>query len=429
MKLIAKYNRVTLPIIIGILLISSIGYYLILHRILIYQLDKDLRIEQREIIQHVEETGQLPETSDYKDQQISFAPTIKNNLKDHYSTQDVYNKKEDEVESFRRIDFLVTQNGRHFIATVKKSQQETENIIRLILMITLFIIIVLLLILFVSNRFLLRKLWKPFRNTLQQLNEFNFSSKNKISLQKTDIDEFKELNKTALFLTEKVTKDYLTLKGFTENASHEIQTPLAIIKNKIELLSQSDNLSENNIDVLQSISEAAARLSRLNQSLLLLAKIENLQFANVQTVDFSYMLSNYLTNYDELAHAKGLAISKKITDKVEVQMNESLAEILISNIISNAIKHNYDGGNITIELQNEYFRVSNTGPALYTDPKELFVRFKKNSSSGDSLGLGLSIVKTITDISGFSISYHFNKQQHIVEIIFHPSKSDAQGES
>lgn len=421
MKLIAKYNRVTIPIIIGVLIISSVSYYLILHRILIYQLDKDLRVEQREIIQHIKETGQLPESSDYKDQQISFKPASTGEFKDQYSTQDIYNRREDEVESFRRIDFLVKQKGQYFIATVKKSQQETEDIIRLILMITLFIIAILLLILFVSNRFLLGKLWKPFRDTLGQLNQFNFSSKNNLSLQKTDIDEFKELNETVLFMTQKVTKDYQTLKGFTENASHEIQTPLAIIKNKIELLSQSENLSENDINVLQSANEAAARLSRLNQSLLLLAKIENLQFADAGTINFSFMLNSYLSNYEELAQTKRLTISKKIAGNIEVQMNQSLAEILMSNIISNAIKHNLDGGNIHVELQNDYFRVSNTGHELYTEPKELFARFKKDSTSRDSLGLGLSIVKTITDIHGFSISYQYHDKQHIVEIFFHPS--------
>ena len=320
------------------------------------------------------------------------------------------------MESFRRIDFLVTQGGQHFIATVKKSQEEAEHIIRLILTITLFIIAILLLILFVSNRFLLSKLWKPFRNTLEQLNQFNFISKNKIVLQKTDIDEFKELNETVLFMTQKVTRDYQMLKGFTENASHEIQTPLAIIKNKIELLSQSENLTETQINVLQSLDEAAARLSRLNQSLLLLAKIENLQFAHIDTINFSSMLNRYIDNFDELAQAKGLKISKAIEDKVVMRMNESLAEILISNIISNAIKHNFDNGNINVELNNKSFCVSNTGPAPHGDTTELFERFKKESSSGDSLGLGLSIVKTITDIYGFSISYHYKKEQHIIEI-------------
>jgi signal transduction histidine kinase len=417
MKLIAKYNRVTIPIIIGILLISSIGYYFILHRILTYQLDKDLRIEREEILQHIKETAQLPETSDYKDQQVSFQRTTKNQFKDFYSTLDIYNKREHEMESFRRIDFFITQGGQHFIATVNKSQEEAEHIISLILTITLIIIAILLLILFVSNRFLLSKLWKPFRNTLEQLNQFNFISKNKIALQKTDIDEFKELNETVLFITQKVTKDYEMLKGFTENASHEIQTPLAIIKNKIELLSQSENLTETQINVLQSLDEAAARLSRLNQSLLLLAKIENLQFAHVDTINFSSMLNRYIDNFDELAQAKGLKISKTIEDNVVMRMNESLAEILISNIISNAIKHNFDNGSILVELNDKYFRVSNTGPQPHSDTRELFERFKKESSSGDSLGLGLSIVKTTTDIYGFSISYDF-KQQHIIEITF-----------
>ncbi len=424
MKLIAKYNRVTIPIIIAILLISSVGYYFILHRILIYQLDKDLRIEQREIIQHINETGQLPETSDYKDQQISFQPTSLSSFKDAYSTQDIYNKKEHENESFRRIDFLVSQDGQHYIATVKKSQQETEDIVRLILTITLFIIIILLLILFVSNRLLLSKLWKPFRNTLFQLDQFNFSSKNKITLQKTDIDEFKELNKTVLFMTQKVTKDYQALKSFTENASHEIQTPLAIIKNKVELLSQSENLAEAQINVLQRLNEAAARLSRLNQSLLLLTKIENLQFAQVDKINFSSMLNRYIDNFDELTEAKGLDISKRIMDNVWLMMNESLAEILISNIMSNAIKHNFDNGDITVELDTKSFRVSNSGPQPQGDTRELFERFKKESSAVDSLGLGLSIVKTITDIYRFSVNYHFREGQHVVEIVFSPSGND-----
>ncbi len=424
MKLIAKYNRVTIPIIIGILLISSIGYYFILHRILTYQLDKDLRIERAEILQHIKETGQLPETSDYKDQQITFQSTSKNPFNDIYSTQDIYNKREQEMESFRRIDFFIAQGEKHYVATVKKSQEEAENIISLILTITLIIIAILLMILFVSNRFLLSKLWKPFRNTLEQLNQFNFISKNKIALQKTDIDEFKELNETVLYMTQKVTRDYQMLKGFTENASHEIQTPLAIIKNKIEILSQSENLTETQINVLQSLDEAAARLSRLNQSLLLLAKIENLQFGHVGSINFSSMLNRYIDNFEELAQAKGLVISKTIEDDVVMIMNESLAEILISNIISNAIKHNIDGGSILVELNDKYFRVSNTGPEPHSDTNELFQRFKKESSSGDSLGLGLSIVKTITDIYRFSISYYFKKQQHIVEIIFNNSTTD-----
>jgi len=422
MKLIAKYNRVTIPIIIVILLISSIGYYFILQRILIYQVDKDLRIEQKEIIQHIKETGQLPETSDYKDQQISFRLAKLTEFKDIYSTENYYNKKADETESFRRIDFLVKQGGKYFVASVKKSQQETQDILKLILAVTLAIIVVLLLILFISNRFLLTNLWKPFRNTLEQLRKFNFFSENKIVLQKTDIDEFKELDETVLFMTQKLSRDYEALKSFTENASHEIQTPLSIIKNKIELLSQSDNLDEVQINLLQSINQAASRLSRLNQSLLLLTKIENMQFANVDSINFSSLLTRYTDNFEELADAKGIIVAKNSAQDIYLNMNESLAGILISNIITNAIKHNYDNGEISIELNKNFLRVSNTGHEPLGETSQLFERFRKESSSHDSLGLGLSIVKTIAEIYGFSVYYTFECERHIVEIIFHNSK-------
>ena len=155
MKLIAKYNRVNIPITIAVLLISSIAYYFILHYVLLRQVDKDLRIEQQEIIHHIKENGSLPETSNYKDQQITFQKTNLTNFKEKFSTESAYNKKEDEEERYRRIDFLITQNGTNYIATVKKSEQETEDIVRLILTITFSVIAVLLLVLFITNRFLL----------------------------------------------------------------------------------------------------------------------------------------------------------------------------------------------------------------------------------------------------------------------------------
>lgn len=341
MKLIAKYNRVNIPITIAVLLISSIAYYFILHYVLLRQVDKDLRIEQQEVIHHIKTDGTLPETSHFKDQQIEFEKTNFTHFKERFSTESVFNNKEDEEEPFRRIDFLVTQNGQNYIATVKKSEQETEDIVRLILIITFAVIAILLLILFVSNRFLLSKLWRPFNHTLEQLKQFNLSSKSQINLEPTNVDEFIELNKTATSLTQKVKKDYESLKSFTGNASHEIQTPLAIIKNKIELLAQWEHLEESQISLIQSLNAAASRLSRLNQSLLLLTKIENRQFEQTQRIDLSSVLKKCIENFQEAAELKNISIEKNIKENISVEMNDSLADIIISNIILNAIKHNY----------------------------------------------------------------------------------------
>ena len=426
MKLIAKYNRVNIPITIAVLLISSLAYYFILHYVLLSQVDKDLRIEQQEIFHHINTNGTLPETSDYKDQQISFAPTSLLHFKEKLSSQTVYNKKEGEKEPFRRIDFMVTQNGNNYIATVKKSMQETEEIVRIIVMITFSMIAVLLLILFIANRFLLGKLWQPFHHTLNQLKQFNLYSKNKIMLHPTNVDEFKELNRTAILLTQKVKNDYDSLKSFTGNASHEIQTPLAIIKNKIELLSQSEHLDESQIKIIHSLDEAASRLSRLNQSLLLLTKIENGQFEPAQEIDLSWILKNVVENLQEAANLKNIQIEKNVEENVLVKMNESLADIVLSNMLINAIKHNYEGGKIRVELNEHSLRISNTGDEPKLKPGELFERFKKDSNSTDSLGLGLSIVKTITDSCGFSVSYCYQQHKHIFEILFPKFKNSGQ---
>ncbi|MEO9020890.1 MAG: HAMP domain-containing sensor histidine kinase [Ginsengibacter sp.] len=418
MRLITRYNRVNIPITIAMLMISGIAYYFILHFVLSHEVDKDLQIEKQEIIHYVTEKDVLPESSNYKDQQIEFRPTALTHFETRLSTEEIYNKHEDENEPFRRIDFLIKQNGNSYIATVKKSEQETEDIVQLILVITLSVIAVLLLILFINNRFLLNKLWKPFNDTIAQLKQFNLSSKTELKLVPTDIDEFRGLNEAALFMTQKVKGDYESLKEFTENASHETQTPLAIIKNKIELLSQSENLDESQVNIIQSLNEAASRLSRLNGSLLLLAKIENRQFGSIQNVNISSILRRHIENFEELAQAKNIHFVVNIAKDVFVSMNESLAEILISNIITNAIRHNYTDGEIKID-QDEYgLIVSNTGVVPHGKTSGLFERFKKDSSSRDSIGLGLSIVKTICETYGFKVSYDYIEERHLVKIYF-----------
>ncbi len=417
MKLLAKYNRINIPITIATLLISSIAYYFILHFVLLRQIDKDLRIEQEEIIHYVNEKGTLPEASNYKDQQIEFSPTQKKHFNANFSTESKYDEKE-ESQSFQKLEFFISADGKNYIVQVKKSLLETEDIIQMVLIITFLVITFLLLVFFIANRFLLAKLWKPFNHTLGQLKQFNLSSKNSISLQQSNINEFKELNETVLSMTQKVSSDYESLKKFTENASHEIQTPLAIIRNKIELLSQSENLDEVQINLIQSLSDAASRLSRLNQSLLLLAKIENGQFENNDKVDLSIILNRCIENYEELAGIKRMVIEKNIPDNIFIKMNDSLAEILVSNIVINAIKHNYLNGNIQIDLDPNQLTARNTGNMPHEDTTALFERFRKDSSSGDSIGLGLSIVKTICDNYGFDISYYYVDGWHVVRISF-----------
>ncbi len=418
MKLLSKYNRINISFTIGVVLISSIAYYSILHFVLIHQLNHDLEIEEQEIRDFVEDNHSLPEASTYRDQQISFDTLLFKVPPRKFSTEKIYDEDEKEKELYRQLVFPITVNNRIYQAIVRKSQEGTEYLIKIIVIITLMVIVLLLLVLFIVNRFILGKLWKPFNSTLEQLKQFNISSKNKLQLNDTDINEFAELNKTALLMTEKVSNDYESLKSFTENASHEIQTPLAIIKMKLELLMQSENMNAIQVDCIIALGEATDRLSRLNQSLLLLTKIDNSQFINNEKVNISNIVSSFINNFEELAISKGIEVKTNIKPGVSMVMNKALAEAMISNIITNTIKHNHKDGHIEVNLNDTTLSVSNTGKKPAVKTNELFERFKKDSSLTDSLGLGLAIVKRICETYGFLVSYNYSEPMHTIKINF-----------
>ncbi len=418
MKLLSKYNRVNIIATIIVLLLSSVVYYFFLRSVLIHQLDKDLKVEEKEITDFIRENNQLPEPTNYKDEQENFLPLTGEKVTRKFSSINIFDSHHHEDVSFRQLEFAVNVSGKNYVAQVRKAQEETDDLVMLILKITLAIVLVLLLTLFFINRFFLNKLWKPFNITLQQMKQFNLSGQNELHLKENNITEFMELNNAVTIMTNRVSSDYEEIKSFTENASHEIQTPLAIIKSKLELLSQSENLKEEQMDTIQSVFEAANRLSKLNQSLILLTKIDNRQFSENEEVNIGDIIERHLNNYEELISSKLISLEKNIQQKTTVIMNEALAEILISNLIINAIKHNVDKGSIKISLSLKQLSITNTGAALLAEPHELFERFKKDKVTSESLGLGLSIVKKICDRSGFTIRYEYSDSLHKTNLQF-----------
>lgn len=415
MKLISKYNRANIVATLIVLLLSAVCYYFFIKAVLLHQLDKDLRVEESEIIDYVKENNQLPEPTNYKNEQEFFLPA-KDSIPRKFNSITIFNKEHNEDISYRQLSFSQTVMGKAYTILVRKSEAETEDLIKLILTITLSMVVLLLLSLFLINRFLLSKLWRPFNLTLQQIKQFNLSGIEKVTLASTDINEFKELNNAVKIMTGRVSKDYDEIKSFTENASHEIQTPLAIIKSKLELLSQTENLKEEQMDTLQSVYEAANRLSKLNQSLILLTKIDNHQFTETEAVDLGFLVNKQLVHYEELIAAKSIKLTTHIEDHVKIIMNEALAEMLVSNLITNAIKHNIEEGSITIMLSPGQLSITNTGLPLEADPADLFERFRKDKVSSESLGLGLSIVKKICERYGFTIQYRYSEGIHITTV-------------
>jgi signal transduction histidine kinase len=271
----------------------------------------------------------------------------------------------------------------------------------------------------VLNYFISKRIWKPFYNILDIIKDYRPGGKTVVDLSKSSISEFQNLNQVIEKLVTKVENDFVNLKQFTENASHEIQTPLAIIKNKSELLLQREDLDKEAIKEIVSIDEAATRLSKLNQALLQLMKIDNRQYQESEKMDLSGLLEIKLQKLNELIEMKNIKLKTSIDKNVFIYMNVSLAEILLSNLLNNSIKHNIFGGELIINLIPNELSIKNTGEALHIEPEKLFDRFVKESTSNESIGLGLSLVRQICETYNFRVSYHYEHSLHELKVNFY----------
>ncbi len=414
MKLQAQYNRISIVSTVLVLLISGAGYYFLLQYVLKEQLDETLRVEEVEILDFIHTKHILPPATTYKDQRIEFKKTD-TVLPQTFRTLTLYNADQKEKELSRQLNFTVEVNGQYYIASVTKSQEATDEIIGVILLITLGLIILLAMLLFFANRFLVTRLWKPFQATLSSIKSFDLNAPSAIKTEKTSLHEFNELNENISMMTEKVVKDYLSLKHFIDHASHEMQTPLAVVNSKLDVLIQDPGLNEKNLQDLQVIYDAVDKMSKLSQSLLLLAKIENNQFSEKQEVDIHSITKNIILELDEWISERSLTISNEIND-LKVNMNPQLAKTLISNFIINAIKHSNKQEKILLRSDKNILTISNSGIQAL-DGDRIFDRFWKSEYS-DGTGLGLAIAKQICDHYGFLIEYEFKEKFHVFSVFF-----------
>jgi len=414
MKLSSRYNRANIITSIVVLIITGIIYYLVIHLILTNKLDRDLAVEENEIRQYTQTYKKLPLPATYLDQQVFYSEPkgdITNIREFSYTTY--LNPKEKELEPGRSLVTTVNLNGKTVIVTITKSRVESEDLVRIILLITLGITVLLLVSLLLINRFVLSRLWKPFYQVLYRMKAFEVTRMDNIKEEPTKIDEFNELNRSVNAMAEKVKQDYKELKSFTDNASHEMMTPLAIINSKLDSLLQTESFTEQQGALLEDIYQATGRLSRLHQSLLLLAKIENNLISDVQEVDLKELIEAKIRQFSELFERDGLKVEVKLSER-KVTMSRYLADILLNNLISNAVRHNMSGGKILIELNAEKLMVSNTGKKLNIQNR-MFDRFSKSATS-EGMGLGLAISKQICNLYGFSIGYGQVENLHIFTI-------------
>jgi signal transduction histidine kinase len=416
MRLLAKYNRVTLLASVIILVFTGVVYYTVIHFILTDQLDKDLMIEEDEIAAYSITYGKLPLAGNFKDQKVVYRlMNLGETVERRFFNTTFFNVSEKEQEPGRTLVTSLNLEGKLYRITITKSRVEAEDLVRMIFMITLGVTVVLLVTLMLINRFLLRNLWRPFYTVLKQMKAFNLADKDEVVADDTNIDEFRELNLAVVAMSARVKQDYKELKTFTDNASHEMLTPLAVINSKLDTLIQTETFTNIQGEVIEDIYLAVNRLSRLNQSLLLLAKLENSLIVDQELIDLKMLVEEKLRQFQELRQGQGITLHQDLESK-DVDMNRYLADILMNNLLSNAIRHNYNGGEIAVHLDAKALSVSNTGnPEKLSD--QAFERFYKNPSS-EGMGLGLAISYQICSQYDFNLSYDFKDGKHTFLIIF-----------
>ncbi len=328
------------------------------------------------------------------------------------------NPNENEDESFRVIYSKVNIGGNPYVIRVRRNTLDTDDIIETTLLLYLIVVAILILVLIAVSRIISGKLWKPFYETLEIIAQFNLEKNIAPIFQSPNTKEFQQLNESLEKLISQNLQAYQREKEFTENASHELQTPLAIFQSKLDLLLQDPSITNAQASIIQQLYDASSRLTRINKNLLLLSKIEHGKNFETDLLDINNMLNEVIPYFSEQAEQKNVIIQSDLTTKISVKGNAALTEILLNNFLLNAIRHNKIDGSIHIKTSDKTLTIANSGSSESLETENLFRRFSKNSTSAQGSGLGLAIIQRIAVINHWQVNYEFKNQLHTFIVKF-----------
>ncbi|GAB1445398.1 HAMP domain-containing sensor histidine kinase [Flammeovirgaceae bacterium] len=405
-----------------VLISIPVSFYSV-RTILKEEVDESLLLHTNQFLQHIKKFESLDdlETDLTVLDQLSYNIKIKPidstlNTKE-FQTIYLYDSMEQEQRPFRQLSSSVEIKGQPYLLTIRMSLIGNDELVFAIGSVQILLIVLLIAGLLMINRSLNKRLWKPFYRILERLKAYQLDKSESFQTEETNIVEFDDLNRTAIHLMERNRKIFLEQKEFIENASHELQTPLAIFQSKLDNLMQNPSMSESDAMTIAELEETAQRMSRLNKNLLLLSKIDNEQFGALHDIELSKLINSLIDNVKSIAEEEEINWNVKL-NPLHIKANQTLTEILLTNLIHNAIRHNVNGGKVSILLESKTLTISNTGKALQMNQDKMFERFSKEGVAENSTGLGLAIVKKICESNHYSLSYEFGKGTHTFSISF-----------
>lgn len=402
-----------------LLIVSTPVFYLSIQRLFVHELDNELLSHKSEFYQTIPLLKTKEDLDFFTSMNDEFILKDSSEISpvDLLLSEERYDVREDETHPFRILRTRVEILGRPYMLEIRESLVNAKDLVVAIVAIQVILISLLLVGFVLINRKLSRTIWGPFYGILDSLKKFQIDKHTAIDLPRSTTAEFRDLSFAITQLVNKNREVFQSQKEFTENASHELQTPLAICRSKLELLAQTRELTEPQAELVASLFSGLERISRLNKNLLLLSKIENRQFLDVEEVDLCDLVDKYLEVFSSQIQDRKIQIKSSVDKTTRIKANPVLLDVLVNNLISNAVRHSCDGSTINIEGSSDYFRVSNPGEPL-SSPEKVFERFHRETRTVVGNGLGLSIVKKICDVAGYRLDYHYADARHHFGITF-----------
>ncbi|MEI6748588.1 MAG: HAMP domain-containing sensor histidine kinase [Bacteroidota bacterium] len=402
MKFLTKFNRNYLLLFSCILIVLSFSGYFILKAIILENTKESLLSQETLIKKQIAETNHIPYLKP-----VIEVTHVNGQTSQHPQFREItiMNVAENEEEVYIEYSDIINVNNIFYLLKIRAASLENEDLALSIAVAIFTLLLTAFAISFVITKRLNKTIWNNFEYNLKEIENFDLRENQLLQFRSSNIDEFDRLNTVIKNLTNKLKKDFLALKEFTENASHEIQSPLTIASLNLEEILQQE-LNEDSFRKVVTAINALKRLSILNQNLVLLTKIENNQFSANDFIVLNELIQHKIQEFELLFKERNIQVSYSSESDFHVKMNIYLAEILINNLLSNAINHNVDNGSINITINHDEVAICNTGTTSELNNENIFNRFVKGNSK--SYGLGLAIVKQICNTHSLEIQYSKN---------------------
>lgn len=337
-----------------------------------------------------------------------------------YYDEMVYIHSKGETEPARILKTIFSDaENKYYELTVSIPTIEKSDLLEAILYWIILLYVGLLFVIIGLNWIIFQQNFKPLYKLLDWLKTFSVEKKFSEPDIKTKTTEFKKLTNAVVQSAKRNIETYEQQKSFIGNASHELQTPLAVCLNRLEMLIDDPQLSEKQMGEILKTKQSLEYAIKLNKTLLLLTKIENNQFPDKKEIHVNKLTKKLLDDYSEVYGNLNISVAFHEEAQVIIKINESLANVLFGNLLKNAFLHNHANGSIEIDISKKSITISNTGMDKALESDLVFNRFYQASKKEGSTGLGLSLAKSICTLYEMHIQYTFSEKKHVFLILFH----------